>query len=115
MLFRSGIEVGACAGAGGGIRMAGVSLFPIAGGGAIIDATGPATTGRSTGAKTGLAFSFKAASGAGVNAADAGEEGGGGRSSTCKSLAPSRRSCHGNFRAGSPKVWPPKVMLKSPA
>ena len=95
--------------------MAGASLLPIAGGGAGIEATGFTTAGRSTGAKTGLAFSFKAASGAGVSATGAGEEGGDGNNNTCKSLAPRRRSCHGNFSAGRPKDWPPKVMLNNPA
>lgn len=38
-----------------------------------------------------------------------------GSSRTCKSLAPRRRSCHGNLRAGSPKVCPPRVMLNSSA
>jgi hypothetical protein len=38
-----------------------------------------------------------------------------GSSKTRKSLAPSRRSCHGSLSAGSPNVWPPRLMLNRSA
>jgi hypothetical protein len=87
--------------------------LPIAGGGEVIEAAGLATAGLSTGASTGLAFTVDADDGAGGSAFGAGAVTGEGKRRTCRSLAPSRRSCQGSFNAGRPKVCPPSDMLNN--
>jgi hypothetical protein len=86
----------------------------MAGGGDVMDATGLAAAGLSTGASTGLAFTVCAVLGKG-GGVDAGRAATGRSSKTCKSVAPRRLSSQGNLRAGSPNVCPPSVMLNSSA